>query len=118
MMLRILADRRRSLGEDHIRMVCQLYQLLLELISDVRSAVTGPGGHAGRLPTPARSACTLASALRRSHFPDPLLATYATTISSPFPVFFPRAGAAAAKRPLLDGGEHRRTLTSREQPFS
>ena len=32
MVLRILADRRRSLGEDHIRMVCQLHQLLLELI--------------------------------------------------------------------------------------
>ena len=30
--LRILADRRRSLGEDHTRMVCQLHHLLLELI--------------------------------------------------------------------------------------
>jgi transposase len=30
--LRILVDRRRSLGEDHIRMVAQLQQLLLELI--------------------------------------------------------------------------------------
>jgi transposase len=29
---RILADRRRSLGEDHTRMVCQLHHLLLELI--------------------------------------------------------------------------------------
>ena len=31
-MLRILADRRRSLGEDHTRMISQLHQLLLELI--------------------------------------------------------------------------------------
>ncbi len=30
--LRILGDRRRSLGEDHTRMVSQLHQLLLELI--------------------------------------------------------------------------------------
>jgi transposase len=30
--LQILADRRRSLGEDHTRMICQLHQLLLELI--------------------------------------------------------------------------------------
>jgi transposase len=30
--LRILADRRRSLGEDHSRMISQLHQLLLELI--------------------------------------------------------------------------------------
>ena len=30
--LRILAHRRRSLGEDHTRMVCQLHRLLLELI--------------------------------------------------------------------------------------
>jgi len=30
--LRILAGRRRSLGEDHTRMVCQLHHLLLELI--------------------------------------------------------------------------------------
>ncbi|MCA0307248.1 MAG: IS110 family transposase [Actinobacteria bacterium] len=31
-LLRILADRRRALGEDHTRMVSQLHQLLLELI--------------------------------------------------------------------------------------
>jgi transposase len=31
--LRILVDRRRSLGEDHTRMVSQLHQLLLELIA-------------------------------------------------------------------------------------
>jgi transposase len=30
--LRVLADRRRALGEDHTRMICQLHQLLLELI--------------------------------------------------------------------------------------
>jgi transposase len=30
--LRILADRRRSLGEDNTRMTCQLHQLLAELI--------------------------------------------------------------------------------------
>jgi transposase len=30
--LRIVVDRRRSLGEDHTRMVAQLHQLLLELI--------------------------------------------------------------------------------------
>ncbi|HSR84882.1 MAG TPA: IS110 family transposase [Streptosporangiaceae bacterium] len=30
--LRILADRRRSLGENHSRMICQLHRLLLELI--------------------------------------------------------------------------------------
>jgi hypothetical protein len=30
--LRVLADRRRSLGEDHTRMISQLHQLLLELI--------------------------------------------------------------------------------------
>lgn len=30
--LRLLVDRRRRIGEDHTRMVCQLHQLLLELI--------------------------------------------------------------------------------------
>jgi transposase len=30
--LRVLVDRRRSLGEDHTRMVAQLHQLLLELV--------------------------------------------------------------------------------------
>ncbi len=30
--LRILADRRRTLGEDHTRMVAQLHHLLLELL--------------------------------------------------------------------------------------
>jgi transposase len=32
MVLRIVADRRRSLGGDHIRMICQLHQLLPGLI--------------------------------------------------------------------------------------
>jgi transposase len=31
-LLRILVDRRRSLGEDHTRMISQLHQLLLELV--------------------------------------------------------------------------------------
>ena len=31
-LLRILADRRRALGEDHTRMISQVHQLLLELI--------------------------------------------------------------------------------------
>jgi transposase len=30
--LRILVDRRRSLGDDHTRMISQLHQLLLQLI--------------------------------------------------------------------------------------
>jgi hypothetical protein len=30
--LRVLVDRRRSLGEDHTRMISQLHALLLELI--------------------------------------------------------------------------------------
>jgi transposase len=37
--LRILADRRRWLGEDHARMIPQLHRLLLELI---------PGGAPGQ----------------------------------------------------------------------
>ena len=31
-LLRLLVDRRRRLGEEHTRMVCQLHQLLLELV--------------------------------------------------------------------------------------
>jgi transposase len=31
-MLRLLVDRRRRLGEDHTRMVCQLHALLLEIV--------------------------------------------------------------------------------------
>ena len=30
--LRLLVDRRRRIGADHTRMICQLHQLLLELI--------------------------------------------------------------------------------------
>ena len=30
--LRVLAGRRRALGEDHTRMICQLHQLLADLI--------------------------------------------------------------------------------------
>lgn len=32
-MLRLLVDRRRRLGADHTRMICQLHQLLLELVA-------------------------------------------------------------------------------------
>ena len=48
--LRVLADRRKSLGEDHTRMICQLHQLLLDLIPGGarQGAVRGPGqGAAG-----------------------------------------------------------------------
>lgn len=31
-LLRLLVDRRRRIGEDHTRMVCQLHQLLLEIV--------------------------------------------------------------------------------------
>ncbi len=34
--LRVLADRRRTLGEDHTRMIAQLHHLLLELIAGGR----------------------------------------------------------------------------------
>ena len=56
MVLRILADRRRSLGEDHIRMICQLHQLLWELIPRGRQEepVRGPGQGAARQGRPAR----------------------------------------------------------------
>jgi transposase len=46
--LRILVDRRRSLGEDHTRMVSQLHQLLLELI---------PGGAKRACPPPRPRQC-------------------------------------------------------------
>ena len=51
--LRILVDRRRSLGEDHTRMVSQLHQLLLELI---------PGG--AKKDLSARQAKALLAAVR------------------------------------------------------
>jgi hypothetical protein len=47
-LLRILVDRRRSLGQDHTRMVSQLHQLLLELI---------PGGAKKSLPPPRPRHC-------------------------------------------------------------
>jgi hypothetical protein len=40
--LRLLVDRRRRIGEDHTRMVCQLHQLLLELVPG--GAKKGPVG--------------------------------------------------------------------------
>jgi transposase len=48
--LRILVDRRRSLGEDHTRMISQVHQLLLELIpcggeeGPLRRVGQGPAG--------------------------------------------------------------------------
>jgi len=75
--LRILADRRRSLGEDHTRMVSQLHRLLLELIpggakedlsaaqAKVLPATARPRDAAGR--TRRRVAAELISDLKRIH---------------------------------------------------
>ena len=55
--LRILVDRRRSLGEDHTRMVSQLHQLLLELIPGgaKKDLSAAPGqGPARQGPSPRR----------------------------------------------------------------
>jgi transposase len=46
--LRVLVDRRRSLGEDHTRMISQLHRLLLELI---------PGGAKKDLPAAQATRC-------------------------------------------------------------
>jgi hypothetical protein len=46
--LRVLAGRRRALGEDHTRMICQLRQLLADLI---------PGGSRRRCPRPRPGPC-------------------------------------------------------------
>ena len=40
--LQILVDRRRSLGEDHTRMIAQLHHLLLELFPAVRRRTSPP----------------------------------------------------------------------------
>jgi transposase len=75
--LRILADRRRSLGEDHTRMVSQLHRLLLELIpggakkdlsaaqAKVLLAAVRPRDAAGK--TRRRVAAELISDLERIH---------------------------------------------------
>jgi transposase len=75
--LRVLADRRRSLGEDHTRMICQLHRLLTELIPGgakkalsaaqarallARVRPRGPAGQARR-----RVAAELVSDLERVH---------------------------------------------------
>ena len=60
--LRILVDRRRSLGDDHTRMVSQLHRLLLELIPGGAKTTCPPrkprcywekSGHAMRREDPA-----------------------------------------------------------------
>lgn len=61
--LRILADRRRSLGEDHNRMISQLHQPLLELIPG------GPGsaGDTGiQCSAAAAGGCTVCRPVRGS----------------------------------------------------
>jgi len=75
--LRILAGRRRSLGEDHTRMISQLHRLLLELIpggakedlsaaqAKVLPATARPRDAAGR--TRRRVAAELISDLKRIH---------------------------------------------------
>jgi hypothetical protein len=58
-LLRILVDRRRSLGEDHTRMVSQLHQLLLELIRAARRSTS-------RLRRPKRCSPRSDRAMRRA----------------------------------------------------
>ena len=78
--LRVLADRRRALGEDHTRMICQLHQLLADLIPGgakkslsaaqarallARIRPRDPAGQARR-----RVAAELITDLQRTHQPQ------------------------------------------------
>ena len=67
--LRLLADRRRSLGEEHTRMISRLHRLLLELIP--RRREEGPlrslgEGAAGRGPAAGRGRQDAAAGRRRA----------------------------------------------------
>ncbi len=99
--LRILAGRRRSLGEDHTRMLSQLHQLLPGLI---------PGGAKKDL-----SAAQAKALLARSALPDPQ-PTSLRQESQPILLVAPgtlrrRRTADVVRRSLLDDGEDRGTLS-------
>ena len=87
-----------------------------QMVLDARAAATGPGGHLGAATGSSAAGFNPAPALRRSHFPpgppSTTLRPAARSILHVVPAApGQRRRAAAVKRTLLDGGEHRRTLT-------
>jgi transposase len=140
--LRLLIDRRQSLGDDHTRMVSQLHRLVLELIpggakkhlsAAQAKALLGkvrPRDTAGK--TRRRVAAEVVADLERIYErtkaadkePDPPAITLPARIALDQPVLRPvrdalqqRRPGAVVKRSLLDEGEDRRIIDRRERPL-
>jgi len=93
-----------------------------QMISDARAIPTGPGGHVGAATGSSAAGFNPATGTSEKSLPGPA-ANDLTPPTRPNPQLVPgaphqRRPAAAVKRPLLDSGEARRTLTSRERPSS
>ncbi|HET7246306.1 MAG TPA: transposase [Streptosporangiaceae bacterium] len=103
--LRVLADRRRSLGEDHTRMICQLHQLLLELI---------PGG--AKKDLSAAQAKALLAKTRPRSAAGKARRRVAAELTSDLERIYQRKKAANRRLPSAPTGGQRRAFCSPARP--
>jgi transposase len=93
-----------------------------QMVLDARAKATGPGGHLGAATGSSAAGSNPVAGTSEKSLPGPATCDPTPASRSVFQVapgaLGPRRTAAAVKRHLLDDGEDRRTLASREQPPS
>jgi hypothetical protein len=92
-----------------------------QMVLDARAKAAGPGGHVGAAAGSSAAGSHPGAGTSEKSLPGP--ASHDPAPPRPIPpaapgALDPRRTAAVVKRPLLDNGEDRRTLTRREQPPS
>jgi transposase len=89
-----------------------------QMNADTRRARTGPGGHSGAATDSSATGCNPDAGSSDKSLPGPATSDPTPSFHPILPVIpadaAPRRTAAAVKRPVLDGGEDRRTLARRK----
>jgi hypothetical protein len=95
-------------------------QVYRQMINDAQASATGPGGHTGTATSSSVAGLHPSAGTSEKSLPGPATCDPTPARRSILQVApgasLSRRTAAAVKRPLLDGGEDRRTLAGREQP--
>ena len=120
-------DRRVAAGKTPMEAMRALKRRLSDIvyhqmILDARAAQAGPGGHVGAATGSSATGLHPSTGTSEKSLPGPA-ANHPTPPQPPVlqgvpGALYHRPTAAAVKRSLFDGGEDRRTLASREQPFA
>ena len=116
-------DRKVAAGKTPMEAMRALKRRLSDVVfrqmmADARAAQTGPGGHMGAAAVSSAAGSDPGAGSSDKSLPGPAASDPASRSHLVLPVTpaasAPRRTAAAVKRAVLDGGEDRRTLTTRE----